>query len=238
MKRLRLTQSDSNPWLRNHRECSSRTLVEKVSGIKPKEEEKSPLAVLCIDMKRRRSGISTPSCQKLSCNAQGDSSRHDVIAAGGAPSGIPGSVKGLACFDSQLGAAQAAEAGADALGRRKADAWNGGNGGPAIGSGYGYTSGAIGKSTCTTCSITLAACISGRAGSVLPWFAPLVCCTKGPLVVVAVTKGTVAVGRPAPRAPVQAAPWGQHATWPAWSAEQTAVRGQHSPGAPRPAQLK
>lgn len=139
--------------------------MEKVSGIKPKEEEKSPLAVLCIDMKRRRSGISTPSCQKLSCNAQGDSSRHDVIAAGGAPSGIPGSVKGLACFDSQLGAAQAAEAGADALGRRKADAWNGGNGGPAIGSGYGYTSGAIGKSTCTTCSITLAACISGRAGS-------------------------------------------------------------------------
>lgn len=42
----------------------------------------------------------------------------------------------------------------------------------------------------------------------------------------------------APIAPVHAAPWGQHATCPAWSAEHTAVRGQQSPGAPRPAQLK
>jgi hypothetical protein len=83
---------------------------------------------------------------------------------------------------------------------------------------------------------------------VLPWFAPFVSCTNGLSPVVdAITKETVdeADGfvfvfvpvAAAPIAPVHAAPCGQHATCPAWSAEQTAVRGQQSPGAPRPAQL-
>lgn len=59
----------------------------------------------------------------------------------------------------------------------------------------------------------------------------MVCCTKGPEVVEAMTKDEVvdAVAMPVaetPSVPVQAAPWGQQPTTLLTSAEQTAVLGQ------------